>query len=398
MDKAISYYLKDRQGYEALKELDDFSAPVLRKVRTFHRGFKEYSPTPLHRLKHLAKEMGVAEIFVKDESYRFGLHAFKVLGGSYAIGKVLAERLGMDIGDLSFDDFTQPLIKEKLGEITFVTATDGNHGKGIAWAARKLGQKSVVYMPRGSSALRLEAIKKEGAQASIIEGNYDDAVRLSGEMAREKGWVVVQDTTWPGYETIPHWIMQGYSTLIDEAMEQLEDWKYHRVSHVFLQAGVGSFAGGILAYLTARFGEQRPLCVVMEPREADCLFRSAQSEKIETVTGDMPTIMAGLACGEPNAQSYKIIEKYADAYLSCQDKVAIRGMRMLAAPLRGDPPVISGESGALGMGVLSYLAEKRAYQELREKLKLRADSVVLLISTEGDTDPKKYREIVWGAL
>ena len=374
---------------------DFISEDIVKKVNEFHRSFDEYSVTPLHNLEKLAKHLDVKNIFVKDESYRFGLNAFKVLGGAYAVGRYLADKLGMDISELSFDYLGSAEVKEKIGEITFVTATDGNHGRGVAWAANQLGQKSVVYMPRGSSIVRLNNIRKEGSDASIIDGNYEEAVELSEKNAKKYGWVVIQDTAWEGYEDIPTWIMQGYTTLIYEAINQMEEYGLDKPSHVFLQAGVGSFAGAILGYLVDKFGEERPITVVLEPDDANCLYLSSISGKREIVDGDMPTIMAGLACGAPNTVSYELLRDYADGYLSCPDYVAARGMRILAAPLKGDPQVISGESGAVGTGVISLLMGREEYKELRESLKLDKNSVVLLISTEGDTDPKKYREIVW---
>ena len=301
----------------------------------------------------------------------------------------------MDISDVSFEYLRSKEVKEKIGEITFVTATDGNHGRGVAWAANQLGQKSVVYMPRGSSQIRLDNINKEGSDASIIDGNYEDAVRLSDEMAKKHGWVVIQDTAWEGYEDIPTWIMQGYGTLIYEAMEQLNEYGIEKPTHVFLQAGVGSFAGAILGYLVDKFGEDRPTIIIVEPDDANCLYLSSLSGRREIVEGDMPTIMAGLACGAPNTVSYEILKDYADGYLSCPDYVSAKGMRTLAAPLKGDPQIVSGESGAVGAGVVSLVMEREEYKELREKLALDENSVVLLIGTEGDTDPQKYRDIVW---
>lgn len=368
----------------------------IEKVNQFHRGFGEYSVTPLHKLEGLANHFGLGNIFVKDESYRFGLNAFKVLGGAYAVGKYLADKLGVDISEVSFEYLRSQEVKEKIGEITFVTATDGNHGRGVAWAANQLGQKSVVYMPRGSSQIRLDNIRKEGSDASIIDGNYEDAVELSDKMAKEHGWVVIQDTAWEGYEEIPTWIMQGYGTIIYEAMEQLNEHGIDKPTHVFLQAGVGSFAGAILGYLVDKFGEDRPITVIMEPDDANCLYLSSFSGKREIVEGDMPTIMAGLACGAPNTISYEILKDYADGYLSCPDYVAARGMRILASPLKRDPQVTSGESGgAVGIGAITLLMEREDYKDIREKLGLDKNSVVLLISTEGDTDPDKYRDIVW---
>lgn len=375
--------------------VDYLSDQNIAKVRAFHQIFSEYSITPLYNLDNLAKYLGVKSIYIKDESFRFGLNAFKVLGASYAIGKYLANKLNLDISEVSFEYLRSDEVKEILGEITFVTATDGNHGRGVAWAANKLGQKAVVYLPKGSSEIRVSNIRKEGADASIIEGNYDDAVRLSNEMAEKHGWIVVQDTAWDGYEDIPKWIMQGYGTLIHETMEQLNGYGIEKPTHVFLQAGVGSFAGAALGYLAAKFDDDRPITIIVEPNDAPCLFNSSKTGKIEIVKGEMPTIMAGLACGEPNSISWDILRDYSDGYLSCPDYVAARGMRILAAPEKGDPQIVSGESGAVGLGALSLLMERDEYRNLRHELGLSKDSVVLLISTEGDTDPKRYKEIVW---
>jgi len=378
------------------KEYRDDSKNNMRKdliqgVRGFHKGFSEYSTAPLHSLESLSEYLGVESIHVKDESKRFGLNAFKVLGGSYAIGKYLAQKLQMDIRDLDFDYLKSSEVREKIGELTFVTATDGNHGRGVAWAARELGQKCVVYMPKGSSETRLQNIRNEGAEASIIQGNYNEAVKLSDKMAKEHGWIVVQDTAWKGYEEIPTWIMQGYGTIMDEVVDQLDSTP----THVFLQAGVGSFAGAMLGYILSHYGKDGPRIYIVEPDEANCLYLSSLAGDIRIVDGDMATIMAGLACGEPNTVSWPMIRDYSDGFISCPDHVAARGMRIMAAPLPGDPQIVSGESGAVGMGLLSHLMERDEYKGVRESMGLGKDSRILLISTEGDTDPVKFRDIVW---
>ncbi len=365
-------------------------------VRNFHKRFTQYKETPLQNLNALATLYGVKAIYVKDESHRFGLNAFKVLGGAYAIGKYLAGRLDLPIEDLSLDYLKSDAVKEKLGTLTFVTATDGNHGRGIAWAARELGHKSVVYMPKGSSQLRLENILAEGAEASITDLNYDDAVRLANQYAEDTGAILIQDSSWPGYEEIPKWIIQGYATLTDEVMEQLEKLKLNRPTHIILQAGVGSFASSVLGYFTALYGAERPISVIVEPNEAACIFKSAQigDGLAHNVTGFMPTIMAGLACGEPSMVSWDILRDYADMYLSCDDYVTELGMRRLANPIGSDPKIISGESGAVGMGVLDLLIKDSKYHDLAQLLKLGSNSRILLISTEGDTDPINYKKII----
>lgn len=375
------------------------SREVIEKVRNFHKSFPEYQVTPLHSLDGLSKQFGVRHIWVKDESYRFGLNAFKVLGGSYAVGNYLAERLNnIDISELSFEQLRSKKVKEKLGDITFVTATDGNHGRGIAWAANQLGQKSVVYMPKGSSEIRLTNIRKEGAEAFITDLNYDDTVRLANQQAKENGWVLVQDTAWDGYEEIPAWIMQGYLTIIDEAMEQIAEAYADRPTHVFLQAGVGSFAGSMLGYLVEKFGDERPMTVILEPDKADCLYQSMRvgDGKPHAVTGALDTIMAGLACGEPSKTSWGILKDYAEVFVSCPDYAASRGMRILATPLGNDPRIVSGESGAaVGIGFVSLVVQNSRLIDMKNALNLNQDSKILIISTEGDTDPDHYRKVVW---
>ena len=367
------------------------------RARAYHKSFPEYTPTPLVELDQLAAFMGLGKVFVKDESHRFGLNAFKVLGASYAIGRYIGEKLGMDISEISRDRVCSDQARQQLGEVTFTTATDGNHGRAVAWSAQQLKQKAVVYMPKGSDPIRLEKIRSHGAEASITDLNYDDAVRLSDKMARENGWVIVQDTAWEGYEDIPTWIMQGYATLGLEALEQMRAMGTDAPTHVFLQAGVGSFAGGVLGYLAAVLGDRMPTFVIVEPHQANCFFKSAMigDGRPHGVTGDLTTLMAGLACGEPNTISWELLRDYASAYISCPDYISATGMRVLANPLKGDPSVVSGESGAVTTGILQYIMETDEGRAIRDALKLGEDSKVLLISTEGDTSPQVYRDVVW---
>lgn len=392
LDLSKLQYVENNNAKSEKESVAVMNSKIMEEVRSFHQSFPEYQITPLHSLDHLAKKLEINKIWVKDESYRFGLNAFKVLGGSYAVGKYLAKKLNMDISELSFEKLKSKEIKERLGDITFVTATDGNHGRGIAWAASQLGQKSVVYMPKGASEIRLNNIKAEGAEASITDLNYDGTVQLASQMAKENGWILIQDTAWDGYEDIPTWIMQGYGTIIDETIEQLEGDK---PTHVFLQAGVGAFASSILGYLASRFGEEYPMTVIVEPDEAACYYKSMKiaDGKAYAVTGSLDTIMAGLACGQPSKTSWGIIRDYAALFFSCPDEVAARGMRILANPLVADPQIVSGESGAaVGIGLISLVdREKR----LKEILKLNKDAKVLIISTEGDTDPDHYEKVIW---
>lgn len=370
------------------------SREAVAKAGQFHRSFPGYAPTPLARLDGMAARLGLGGLYVKDESYRFGLNAFKVLGGSFAMARYIAGALGRDVSETDYAYLTGEEMKKDFGQAVFFTATDGNHGRGVAWAAGKLGQKAVVHMPKGTAKSRFDNIAKEGAQVTIEEVNYDDCVRMAAaEAARTEHGVVIQDTAWEGYEEIPSWIMQGYGTMAAEAAEQMAG----RPTHVFVQAGVGSLAGAAAGFFANLFPDNPPRFVVIEAQNADCHYRGALAGdgELRAVGGDLKTIMAGLACGEPNPISWDILRNHADAFLSCPDWVSVRGMRMLAAPVKGDPAVCSGESGAVGMGVISAVMEDDAYKDLRSALGLDRSSQVLLFSTEGDTDPDHYRKIVW---
>lgn len=384
-------------------ELKDFDKSVMDEVRNFHKTLPDYKPTPLVDLKNLAKHLGVKQLLVKDESKRFGLNAFKVLGGSYAMGKYIANTLNTKMDDLPFDKMISSETKEKLGDVTFVTATDGNHGRGVAWTANKLKQKARVYMPKGSAQMRFDNIAKENAFVEITDLNYDDAVRKGNKEVEDnvkKGnkYVMVQDTAWEGYEEIPLWIMQGYATIMSEVLEQLDTIK---PTHVFVQAGVGSFAGAMQGLLSKTFGENRPIVVVCEPHGANCIYTSfkAKDGKPHNLTGDLTTIMAGLACGEPSTISYKILNDFTDFSLSCDDSIAAHGMRVLSSPLAGDKRVISGESGAVGLGALSTLLdEKKGFSQMAKEIGLDENSTILCISTEGDTDVDGFRQVIWDGL
>ena len=380
------------------KYLQTMSLEEVKKARSFHESFPQYSKTPLVNLQEMAKYLKVGAIFVKDESYRFGLNAFKVLGGSYAMARYIAKQLGKDVSELPYNVLTSDELRKEFGQATFFTATDGNHGRGVAWAANKLKQKAVVFMPKGSTITRLENIKKENATATIEEVNYDECVRMAAAAAaKTPNGVVVQDTAWDGYEEIPTWIMEGYGTMAMEADEQMKEYKKNRPTHIFIQAGVGSLAGAVQGYFANRFKENPPKVIVVEAEVAACLYKGAMAKDgdLRIVDGDMQTIMAGLACGEPNTISWDILKNHVETFVSCPDWVAAKGMRMSAAPLKGDIPIISGESGAVPLGLLACIMTMDEYKDLREALELDENSKILLFSTEGDTDPDRYKAIVW---
>ena len=384
------------------RKLDSFQDNIFtlenaKITRKFHSTFPTYKPTPLIKLDSLAKILNLSGLYVKDESFRFGLNAFKSLGGSYALGKYIAEILNIDINDLSFSRITSPEIKQKTGEITFITATDGNHGRGVAWAAQQLGHKAIIYMPKGTVQERLNNIRLLGADAEITDLNYDDTVRLAAETARKNNYILVQDTSWPGYEKIPSYIMQGYLTMALESVEQLGEII---PTHIFLQAGVGSMAAALAGFYTNYYRDNKPIITIIESNKADCIYRTARANdgQLHKVTGSMNTIMAGLACGEVCSIAWELLKSTAENFVSMPDYVAAKGMRILANPLGNDEKIISGESGASSFGFVCELMQNESLDYIREEFNINHDSRILCISTEGDTDKLNYRRIVWEGL
>lgn len=362
-----------------------FTVAKAKAVKEFHESLPGYEATPLRELSALAKHVGLKNLFVKDESYRFELNAFKGLGGSYALAEVIATKLNITPAEVK---------NVEPNSFTFVTATDGNHGRGIAWAAKNLKQQAVVYMPKGSAVERLENIRKLGATAEITELNYDDTVRFAKSQGDANGWILVQDTAWPGYEEIPGWIMQGYMTMALEAVQSLGDIV---PTHIFLQAGVGAMAGALTGFFNHYYGDKKPTIIYVEPNKADCVFQTVKANDgtLHAVTGDLDSIMAGLCCGEVCTVGWEQIRQFGDYSVSCDDKVAADGMRVLGNPLYGDEQIISGESGAVTTGLVYRLMVDADKAPMRSELGLNEESVVLCISTEGDTDIVNYRRIVW---
>ena len=389
-------HLPHKQKYGAVST-DCFGLEQAQTVRRFHQSFPEYSVTPLVELKSLAEELGVSNIFVKDESYRFGLNAFKVLGGSYAIAREIGIRMGISEEELTLARLLQPDVQARLGQLRFVTATDGNHGRGVAWTAKRLGHRAVVFMPKGTAEERLENIRRLGAEASITDCNYDDSVRLARQYAVEHEGIVVQDTSWEGYHNVPLHIMQGYTTMGAEIVEQLAAYGDQAPTHVFLQAGVGAMAGAMAGFIADYYKEARPVITIVEPTKADCLYRTALANdgKLHIVDGALDSIMAGLCCGEPCSIGWQQLAAYADNFVAVPDKAAALGMRVLGNPVGNDAAVVSGESGAAGLGLAVAALRERDLAQLKGSLQLDAESVILCISTEGATDVANYRRIMW---
>lgn len=375
---------------------EQFTEKAAEAARRFHQSVKGYERTPLVSLRGLAVKWGVRGIYVKDESKRFSLNAFKGLGGSYAMFRILCDKLGLDPEKTEFKDLMTEENQEKLRQVTFVTATDGNHGRGVSWASGIFGCKVHVYMPCGSEEIRAEAIRKAGpAEVRITDMNYDDTVKYASKQSEAYGWHLIQDTAWEGYEQIPLWIIQGYLTMASEAVDQIREEEV-TPTHVFLQAGVGAMAGGVLGYIAQAYGAQKPLAAIVEPEAANCIYTSAKAGdgNAHSVEGMPETIMAGLNCGTPCMVTWPVLRDYAEYYLSCPDFAAAQGMRVYADPVGGDPKIVSGESGAATMGALSLLLGREEFSEIKRKMNLDRDSVILLINTEGDTDPEGYKKVV----
>jgi diaminopropionate ammonia-lyase len=370
---------------------------ISRLTRSFHRQIPGYRVSPLKGLTNLAAMLGLGGIWVKDESLRLELNSFKVLGGSFAVYQFLKKRLGMEHLELPFSEMTSPAIIGKLGQITFAAATDGNHGRGVAWAASKLGHKAVIYVHKGTSPARVKAIEGYGAVVHAIDGTYDDAVRQVTLDAKANGWQVISDTSWNGYEEIPIWVMQGYTTLLSEAQEQLAAQGIVAPTHVIVQAGVGALAASVIGFYRSLFGAKAPVSAVVEPDKAACLYASAEKGTGVPVAfkGELDTIMAGLACGEPSPLAWRLLWDCADVFISCPDYVAAKGMRVYGVPLRGDPFIVSGESGAVTLGALMFIMRRKDAKPLKDALGLGPQSHLLLINTEGNTDPYRFRDVVW---
>ena len=348
-------------------------------------------PTPLVSLPGLASELGVARIDLKDESKRASLGSFKALGASIALVRLI-QRIWPE-QHYQAKDLFQGKHAQALSSFTVISATDGNHGRSLAAAAHDIGCRCVIVLHKNVSMEREEAIASHGATIVRIAGNYDASVEEAARLAKENDWRVVSDTSYDGYEEIPRDVMQGYGTIPEEILEQLEVGANDACpyTHVFLQGGVGGMAAGIASYLNERFGANRPTYIAVEPKQADCLYQSAIAGRAANATGSVDSVMAGLACGETSPLAWRFLQPSVDYFLTIDDGEAVEAMRVLASGAAGDAPVVSGESGAAGLAGLMHLVK---HEELRIKTGLNKQARILLISTEGATAPAVYEELV----
>ncbi len=347
-----------------------------------------YAPTPLIALPDLAARQGVASIHVKDEGQRFGLKSFKALGGAYAVVSLVLAEAGRQLGrDVRPTDLAAPDVRAIAETMTFAAATDGNHGRSVAWGAQLAGARCEIFIHAGVSQGRADAMAAYGANINRIDGSYDDSVALAAEMARKNGWTVVSDTAWPGYEDIPLIVMQGYTLMIGEALDALPE----PPTHIFLQAGVGGMAAAVAAYATQRLGKDAPKIMIVEPSRAACLFESAKAGKLVTIPHNEPTVMAMLECATPSPLGWEVLSHLADGYVTLDEHEASDVMRLLAKPENDDRPIAAGESGGTGLaGFLACNVDPVA----KAHLGLGARSRILVFISEGATDPAIYKEIV----
>lgn len=364
------------------------SVDAAREVERFLSFRANHKPTPLQSLSGLAGQLGVASIHMKDEGFRLDLGSFKALGGSYAVIRLVLEEASRQFGKpVDIGELDTAAVRRIAEGMTVGCATDGNHGKSVAAGAQLVGAKAAIFVHSGVSDERVAAIAQYGAEMIRIEGTYDDSVAAAERICKENGWIVVSDTSWPGYERIPGLVMQGYTAMLREAVAGLPQ----APTHVFMQAGVGGLAAAVAGYFDIVFGNARPRFVVVEPDRAACLFASARAGRLVKVDHDERTIMAMLECYEPSLVAWRILARKADAFMTVSEEEAAETMRSLARPVAGDPAIVAGESGGAGLaGFLNAMKDS----EKRAALGLDANSRIFVINTEGATDQARYEEIV----
>ncbi|KFC63291.1 Diaminopropionate ammonia-lyase family protein [Bosea sp. LC85] len=353
-----------------------------------HLSYREnHAETPLHALPAMAAELGVGAIHVKDESHRLGLGSFKALGGAYAVFRLVLEEASKTLGrPVDVAELSSPEVRTVAAGMTVACATDGNHGRSVAQGAQLAGAKAAIFVHARVSDERVAAIARFGATMIRVEGTYDDSVTEAARVAEKEGWTVVSDTSWPGYERIPGLVMQGYTVIIREALRELAE----PPTHVFVQAGVGGIAAAAAGYLANALGDRRPIFVVVDPARAACIFETAKAGHPVKVVHGEPTVMAMLECYEPSPIAWRVLSRVADGFMTVEDEEAIAVMNRLARPAGQDPAIVSGESGGVGLaGVIRAAADPA----VRQQLGLDATSRVLVINTEGATDPERYAEL-----
>lgn len=345
------------------------------EIMRFHQSLPGYQPTPLYSLPELAPSFNIKELWVKDESERMGLKAFKVLGASYAI---------------------KNLMQQIPSNAVLCTATDGNHGKAVAWSAALFDKKAVIFIPEGSAQLRKWNIEKEGAKVIEVSGDYDDAVDMARKQSKKNGWTLVQDSSFDDYEDIPLDIMSGYITILKEMEREIHTPRKPQFDIVILNAGVGSWAAAAVWYYHNKYRENRPKIVVIEPSSADCCMESMKKGRLSRTQNSPDTMMVGLSCGTPSKVAFDILKDGVDLFITIPDYYAGAAMMGLYFSKGEDPQIISGETGAAGLGGLIALQHEERLREAKDFIGLNSSSRVLVFNTEGNTDPENFNRIIHG--
>lgn len=359
-----------------------------REVERFLKFREDAVATPLVALPALAGVLGVGTIHVKDEGQRLGLGSFKALGGAYAVIRLVLEEAARHFErDVGFADLDRPSVRAVAANMTFACATDGNHGRSVAQGSQRVGARSVIFVHGGVSDERVAAIARFGAEIVRVDGTYDETVAEAAHVAEQNGWSIVSDTSWLGYERIPGLVMQGYTAIAHEALDQLD----RPPTHVFVQAGVGGIAAALAGHFAETLGGDRPTFVVVEPARAACILATARIGRVTKVDHGEPTVMAMLECYEPSLVAWRVLSRVADAFMTVEEEDAVAAMNRLARPAGGDPAIVSGESGCVG---LAGLARALAEPDLRAALRLDPSSRILLVNTEGATDLGRYEQLV----
>ena len=348
-----------------------------------------YIATPLYSLDALAKDIGVARIWYKDESQRFHLKSFKALGGAYAVARQLQAKVAEVAGEVpSMQDILDQKFDDIVHQVVISCATDGNHGRSVAWGCQMFGCQCVIFIPREVSEGRKQAIEAFGAKVIRIAGNYDESVKQADNEARQLGRIIVSDTSYAGHLEIPKDVAMGYTVLLSESIAQIGD---DIPTHVFIQGGVGGLASAVCAYFWELWGEQRPRFIVVEPEKANCLQESARAGSPVVVEGDHDTLMAGLACGEVSLLAWEILSIGVDDFLTVNEAAVPLTMRLLARGFDGDPAIEAGESAVAG---LAALISARNNPQDSKQLDLDESSRIYLLGTEGATDPELYKRLI----
>ena len=348
-----------------------------------------YAITPLYSLENLARDIGVGKIWYKDESQRFHLKSFKALGGAYAVARQLQMAIAEATGSIPS---VQDLLDKKYNDITsqmvISCATDGNHGRSVAWGCQMFGCQSVIYIHRHVSDGRKQAIEAFGATVNRVSGNYDESVKQADSDANRYGRIIVSDTSYDGYMEIPKDVTLGYTVLLSESVEQMHG---EIPTHVFIQGGVGGLPSAVCAYFWELWGEQRPRFIVVEPENANCLQESSRAGHPVIVEGELDTLMAGLACGKVSALAWEILTIGANDFMTINEASVPLTMKMLARGFNGDPTIEAGESAVAG---LAALITARHSEEYSHRLGLDESSRIYIIGSEGATDPELYTQLV----